>query len=107
MEDLDFGSLYENYEKEQAYLSAEREHMMYLTEYVNEVVRYDNTGDNLPVYMFVFDFNQIDDELYCVVIRSHCPEYYPGEKVTVKPSYTVIIKDFDIVEHKKDTEILF
>ena len=52
---------YEYYEKEQAYLSAEREHMMYLTEYLNKVVRFTITGDSLPLYMLVVDFDENDD----------------------------------------------
>lgn len=98
---------YEYYEKEQAYLSAEREHMMYLTEYLNKVVRFTITGDSLPLYMLVVDFNENDDTLHCIIIRSYCPEYGPGEQITVNIQHTVIITDFDIVEHKKDTEILF
>lgn len=105
MEDME--ALYENYEKEQAYLSAEKEWEYFNSTYLNKIVRYDLTGDNLPLYMFVYDFNEKSDELLCVVIRSHCPEYYPGEKVVVKPQHTVVIENFDIVEHKSDTEILF
>lgn len=107
MEDLDFGSLYENYEKEQAYLSAEKEQVSVCYDYYSKVVKFDYTGDNLPVFLFVYDYDDNKDELYATVIRSYCPEYYPGEKVTLIPQFTAIVENFDIIEYKNETEILF
>lgn len=107
IQDLDFGSLYENYEKEQAYLSAEKEHEFLYNTYYNKVVKFDNTGDNLPVYLFVYDFNEHDMDLHCTVIRSYCPEFYPGESFTAKPHQIITIENFDLVEQKPNVEILF
>lgn len=107
MEDLDFGSLYENYEKEQAFLSAEKEQPVLCHDYYNKVVKFNYSGNNLPVFLFVYDYNEVKHELFATVIKSYCPEYYPGEKVTLLSHFTAIVENFDIIEHKNNSEILF
>jgi len=99
--------LYDYYEKEQAFLSAEQQQVLYHAEYLYKVVRFTITGDSLPVYIFVNDFDERADLLYGVIIRSYCPEYNPGEMINVKTQYADIISDFDIVEQKNNSEILF
>jgi hypothetical protein len=107
MEDLDFGSLFENFEKEQSYLSAEKEQVPVCHNYYSKMVKFNYSGDNLPVFLFVYDYNDNKDELYATVIKSYCPEYYPGEKVTLLSQFTAIVGNFDVVEHKNNPEILF
>lgn len=107
MEDLDFGSLYENYEKEQAFLSAEQDSVMRHNEYLYKIIRFTITGDSLPVYIFVNDFDERADLLYGVIIRSYCPEYNQREMISVRTQHATVVENFDVVEHKNKPEILF
>ena len=103
----DMGALYESYEKEQAFLSAEQDSVMHHNEYLYKIIRFTITGNSLPVYIFVNDFDERADLLYGVIIRSYCPEYNQGEMINVRTHHATVIKNFDVVEQKPETEILF